>query len=82
MEENIEEIEKKVEKVIRNVLQLKDEEIKKESTIDSLGGDSLSALGILSALEQEFNIDIPDVEALKINSFTSAVKVVKGRLGV
>ena len=42
-----------------------------------LGGDSLAALGILAALEQDFEIDIPDEEALKITSFMTAVEVVR-----
>ncbi len=76
---DLSEIEQKVEKVIRNVLLIKDKKIEKESTIADLGGDSLSALGILSALEQEFDIDIPDEEAQKIESFATAVEVVMNR---
>ncbi len=77
MEERLDEIEQKVRGVIENVLQVKDREIARETTIADLGGDSLSALGILSALEQEFDIDIPDEEAIKISSFGAAVDVVR-----
>ncbi len=80
MEQKFDEIELKVKEVIKKVLQVKDEDIKRETTIADLGGDSLAALGILSALEQEFDIDIPDEEALKINSFESAVQVVKNSM--
>jgi acyl carrier protein len=77
MEEQYDEIEAKVKSVIVRVLQADDSAVKKTSTIADLGGDSLSALGILAALEQEFEIDIPDEEALKITSFATAVEVVR-----
>ena len=81
MKETFDGIEQKVKEIIKEVLQAKDEDIKKASTITDLGGDSLSALGILAALEKEFEIDIPDEEALKINSFMAAVEVVKKSMG-
>lgn len=79
MEEKFDEIELKVKETIERVLKPKAKgvEIKKESTIADLGGDSLSALSILSALEQEFNISIPDEEIIDISNFSGAVKVVK-----
>ena len=79
MEEKFDEIEMKVKETIERVLKPKAKgvEIKKESTIADLGGDSLSALSILSALEQEFNINIPDEEIIDISNFSGAVKVVK-----
>ncbi|MFH1314211.1 MAG: phosphopantetheine-binding protein [Candidatus Eisenbacteria bacterium] len=77
MEEKFDEIEAKVKNVIMRVLQVDDAAVKRTSTIADLGGDSLAALGILAALEQEFEIDIPDEEALKITSFVTAVEVVR-----
>ncbi|MDZ4384733.1 MAG: phosphopantetheine-binding protein [Nitrospirota bacterium] len=69
------EIEKGVRRVISKVLMIDEVMIKNESTLSDLGGDSLAALGIISALEQEFNINISDEDAVKINSFSSAVNV-------
>lgn len=80
MEEEFDEIEGKVRDVIKEVLQADDSDVKKTATIADLGGDSLSALAILSALEREFDIDIPDDEALKIDSFATAVEVVRKRV--
>jgi acyl carrier protein len=77
MEEKFDEIEAKVKGVIIRVLQVDETAVKKASTIADLGGDSLAALGILASLEQEFDIDIPDEEALKITSFMTAVEVVR-----
>ena len=72
---SIKEIEKGVRRVISKVLMIDEVMIKNESTLSDLGGDSLAALGIISALEQEFNINISDEDAVKINSFSSAVNV-------
>ena len=77
MEEKFDEVEMKVKNVIMRVLQVGDSDVKKTSTIADLGGDSLAGLGILAALEQEFEVDIPDEEALKITSFMTAVEVVR-----
>lgn len=80
MEEKFDEVEEKVKNIIKQVMQAKDPQIKRSSTIADLGGDSLTALGILAALEKEFEIDIPDEDALKIDSFATAVEVVKKQL--
>ena len=79
MEEKFDEIEQKVKELIERILKVKGKgtEIKRESTLADLGGDSLSALSILSALEQEFNISISDEEIVDIGNFSGAVKVVK-----
>jgi len=82
MEERFDEIEQRVKEVIKRVLQVNEENIKRETTIAELGGDSLAVLGILSALEQEFDITIPDDNARQIESFASAVKVIRGRLNL
>ena len=77
MGEDFDEIELKVKNIIeKSVIGIK-KEVKKDSTIAELGGDSLSALVVLSALEQEFEIDISDEESREISSFPGAVKVVK-----
>ena len=79
MTDDFDEIEQRVRTVIQTVLQAEASEITRESTIEELGGDSLSALGILSALEQEFELDIADEDAMKIDSFAKAVEIVKAR---
>lgn len=72
----INEVESRVKKVIASVLLIDANLITENSTIAELGGDSLAALGILSALEQEFDIRITDEDASKVLSFGSAVQVV------
>lgn len=77
----VSEIENRVKKVIAGILMTEESRINNSSTIAELGGDSLAALGILSALEQEFDIRISDADATKIFSCGSAVEVVNKILG-
>jgi acyl carrier protein len=57
--------------------------VKLESTFAELGIDSLDGVNILFALEQEFNIDIPDSIAQNMRSVTQVVdaltRVVEGK---
>lgn len=79
MEEKFDEIELKVKMLIEEVLKVKSKgmEITRDSTLASLGGDSLSALSVLTAIEQEFNISIPDEDVMDISNFSGAVQMVK-----
>lgn len=47
---------------------------------DDLGGDSLDMIEVVVALEEEFNLEIPDDAVDDINSVGDAVKYVEGRL--
>lgn len=49
-----------------------DEEIDQASKDWTPDWDSMAQLSLLTALEQEFNIQIPDMIALSINSFHRA----------
>lgn len=68
----------RVKRVVAEELQVDEADISEESSISELGGDSLKALSIVSALEAEFNITIPDEDVMKINSIkTTADAVLK-----
>ena len=54
----------KVKKIIVEQLGVEDDEVKLESSfIDDLGADSLDIVELILALEEEFDIEIPDSEA-------------------
>ena len=53
----------------------------KASFIDDLGADSLDIVELVMAMEEEFDIEIPDDDAEKIQTIGDAVSYVKGRLG-
>jgi acyl carrier protein len=53
------------------------ETIKEESTFQELGIDSLDGINILFALENEFNINIPDEQAQNIRTVQDSVDGVR-----
>lgn len=75
--EEFDDVELQIRKIIAEELQADEGEIRKDSTIAELGGDSLKALMLITALENHFNITIADEDAMKIKSFSSAADVVR-----
>ena len=63
----MENIEERVKKIIAEQLGVNEADIKNESAfVDDLGADSLDTVELVMALEDEFEIEIPDEEAEKI----------------
>ena len=57
-------VEKKVQKIVCEILGVSPEEVKLEASfIDDLGADSLDTVELTIAFEEEFDIDIPDDES-------------------
>jgi acyl carrier protein len=68
----------KVKKIIVEQLGVEEDEVTRESSfIDDLGADSLDIVELIMALEEEFDIEIPDSEAEKIASVGDAVDYIK-----
>ena len=68
----------KVKKIIVEQLGVEEDEITMESSfIDDLGADSLDIVELIMALEEEFDIEIPDSEAEKIMAVGDAVEYIK-----
>ena len=68
----------KVKKIIVEQLGVEEEEVNMESSfIDDLGADSLDIVELIMALEEEFDIEIPDSEAEKIACVGDAVNYIK-----
>jgi acyl carrier protein len=51
------------------------------SFIDDLGADSLDIVELVMAMEERFDIEIPDDDAEKIQTIGDAMSYVKDRLG-
>lgn len=65
----------KVIQVISEQLGVDVDEIQPEMNIvDDLGADSLDVVEVVMALEEEFNVEIPDEEAAKIKTVGDAHK--------
>ena len=67
-------IEQRVKKIVAEQLGVAEDEIKLESSfVDDLGADSLDTVELVMALEDEFEIEIPDEQAEKITTVQQAV---------
>lgn len=76
----MENIEDHVKKIIADRLSLKPEDVKNSASfVDDLGADSLDTVELVMALEEEFELDIPDEEAEKITTVQEAIDFVKTR---
>jgi len=59
----------KIVEIISNQLGIDHGDVTPEaSVVDDLGADSLDVVELVMALEEEFNLEIPDEEAEKIKS--------------
>lgn len=68
----------KVKDVIVEQLGVEDDTIKLDTSfIDDLGADSLDIVELIMALEEEFDMQIPDSEAEKIATVNDVVEYIK-----
>ncbi|TMQ37459.1 acyl carrier protein [Haemophilus influenzae biotype aegyptius] len=71
-------IEERMKKIIVEQLGVKEEDVKPEASfVEDLGADSLDTVELVMALEEEFDIEIPDEEAEKITTVQSAIDYVQ-----
>jgi acyl carrier protein len=59
----------------------KAEVVPEASFIDDLGADSLDIVELVMAMEETFDIEIPDDDAEKIQTIGDAISYVKEQLG-
>ncbi len=68
----------KVKQIIAEQLGVEEPEIKSESNfVDDLGADSLDQVELVMAFEEEFGIEIPDDEAVKITTVQTAIDYIE-----
>lgn len=80
---NAEEVAKKLKAMVVDQLGLDDEsEVKNESRfVDDLNADSLDVVELVMAVEEEFNVEIPDAEVEEhLQTFGSAVEYIAKKL--
>jgi len=67
-------IEQRVKKIVAEQLGVAEADIKNESSfVDDLGADSLDTVELVMALEDEFEMEIPDDQAEKITNVQQAI---------
>ncbi len=75
-----ESIEAKVREIVAEQLQISADEINLDSSfIDDLGADSLDIVELVMAMEDSFQMDIPDEEAEKIQTVRNAIDYIKSQ---
>jgi len=67
-----------VKEVVVEQLNVNPDEVKEESKfVEDLGADSLDVVELVMALEEKFDIEIPDEDAEKIATVTDAIKFIE-----
>jgi len=68
----------KVKEIVVDQLGVEEEEVSESSSfVDDLGADSLDLVELIMALEEEFDMEIPDEDAEKISTVGDAIKYIK-----
>ena len=79
---DISNIEARVKKIIIEQLGVKEEQVTNESSfVEDLGADSLDTVELVMALEEEFELEIPDEDAEKITTVQQAIDYISAHLG-
>ena len=71
-------VSEKIKSIIAEQLGVKAEEVTPQASfIDDLGADSLDTVELIMALEEEFNVEIPDEDAAKMTTVGDAVRYIE-----
>ena len=71
-------LDERVKKIIVEQLGVNSEQVTTEASfIDDLGADSLDTVELVMALEEEFDIEIPDEDAENITTVGEAIEYVE-----
>ena len=75
------EIENKVREIVCQQLDVDPDQIKMETSfVDDLGADSLAVVELVLALEEAFEIDIPDEDTETLSSFKDVVNYINSKV--
>ena len=81
MSVSVEEVSQKVKKIIAEQLGKSEEEIKEQASfLGDLGADSLDIVEMIMTLEEEFDTEISDEEAEKIQTVQEAINYIVARV--
>ena len=75
-------VEAKIKEIIADQLGLREEDIKNDANfLEDLGADSLDIVELIMAMEEEFDMEIPDDDAEKILTVQSSIDYVLDKAG-
>ena len=66
-------IQRQVMKIIAEKNSIRIEDISSEKSFSELGSDSLTSMEMIMAMENEFNIEIPEEDAVKLTTVQAAI---------
>ena len=73
-------VEQQVKAIVAEQLGVKQEQVTDDASfVDDLGADSLDTVELVMALEEEFEIEIPDEDAEKITTVHQAIDYINER---
>ncbi len=73
-------VQDKVREIIVDQLGVEADKVKMEASfVDDLGADSLDIVELVMALEEEFNIEIPDEDAEKTRTVADVVNYISNK---
>lgn len=76
-----EELLKKIKAIVSDKLSISEDQVTESASfIDDLGADSLDTVELVMALEDEFDMDIPDEEAEKLTTVGKAMDYILSSL--
>ena len=67
----------KIVEVVVDVLDIDASEVSEETTFDDLDADSLERLQLVTAIEDEFGVEIDDEKLLSLNSVSDAIDAIE-----
>jgi acyl carrier protein len=74
-------VDERVKKIIAEQLGVEEDEVTPEASfVEDLGADSLDTVELVMALEEEFEIEIPDEDAEKILTVGKALDYIKEKV--
>ncbi|MCX7717996.1 MAG: acyl carrier protein [Candidatus Sumerlaeaceae bacterium] len=73
-------VEQKVKEIVVQQLGVNADQVTNEASfMEDLGADSLDVVELVMAIEEEFQIDIPDDDAEKVTTVGQAIEYVKAK---
>lgn len=70
-------IQAKVIDIIAHILKVSKDDIKEESTLESLGADSLNRVEFVMELEETFGLEVNDEEAEKLTTVKETIDYIQ-----